>query len=48
MGQKADYQRAYEASYLRAENAYYRKVRRAAILFQAEVEAALLTYVSVQ
>lgn len=39
---------AYEASYLRAENAYYRKVRRAAILFQAEVEAALLTYDSVQ
>ncbi|KAF9882995.1 hypothetical protein FE257_004351 [Aspergillus nanangensis] len=38
---------AYEASYLRAENAYYRKIRRAAILFQAKIEAALLTSNSV-
>ncbi|KAF9882872.1 hypothetical protein FE257_004929 [Aspergillus nanangensis] len=37
----------YKTSYLRAENTYYRKIRRAAILFQAEVEAALLTSNSV-
>ncbi|KAL2859121.1 uncharacterized protein BJX67DRAFT_376065 [Aspergillus lucknowensis] len=32
----------YEASYLRAENAYYRKVRRAAVLFNSDVATALL------
>ncbi|KAL4981356.1 hypothetical protein BDW68DRAFT_193004 [Aspergillus falconensis] len=35
---------AYEASYLHTENTYYSKVWHAAILFQAEVEAALLSY----
>ncbi|RAQ79593.1 hypothetical protein COH21_012630 [Aspergillus flavus] len=38
----------YEASYLRAENAYYRKVRRASILLQAEIETVLLAYTAVQ
>lgn len=37
----------YESSYLRAENAYYRKVRRAAVLFRAEVAAVLLGQESV-
>ncbi|KAE8132444.1 hypothetical protein BDV38DRAFT_275123 [Aspergillus pseudotamarii] len=38
----------YEASYLRAENAYYRKVRRSSILLQAEIETVLLAYSAVQ
>ncbi|BCR98226.1 uncharacterized protein AKAW2_31545S [Aspergillus luchuensis] len=38
----------YEASYLRAENAYYRKVRRAAILFQADIASILLGHDSVR
>ncbi|OJJ29555.1 hypothetical protein ASPWEDRAFT_33301 [Aspergillus wentii DTO 134E9] len=38
----------YEASYLRAENAYFRKLRKAAFAFQVEVEAALLAHQALQ